>query len=312
MAKQIQRGGRGPDGDAAPARDLTPTEPAETSGAVALRTVQAAFAVTLSPCEEVFAREFVLRRNATAAYIEAHDTAGMQRHVIRQRAWEMSHRPHVLARVREYESAAAAATVIDVQSLLERDRAIVDGYDNHADEVTQFLRTCCRYCNGREHKYQWVDFAEYLATLAKAEETNEERRARKVREVPLPTDEGGYGYSPQNEPSMTCPQCEGFGLERVIFADTTKLEGGARAIVRGVKVTANGTEILMHDYDKAKDRLLRAAGAYHDDAASVAGAAARGAAAGSAAGAAAAQAVAAKVKDMTADEARRAYLALVS
>lgn len=296
-----------------PAAATASTELAEVSAAErngrALRVARGECSAT----EDAFAREFVLRGNATSAYIATHPGCleRSKRHVVRNMAWELSNRPRVLARIREYESAAAAATTIDVQALLERDRMIVEGYDNHADKVTQYVRVCCRYCHGTDHKYQWVDALEYLEALSKAEESNEERRARKVRELPLPHDEGGYGYDPQAEPDPTCPKCEGFGTERVIFADTTKLEGPARAIVKGVKVTANGTEILMHDYDKAKERLLRAKGVFGDDAASVARAAAGGAAAGSAAGAMAAQKVAEKVRGMTQDEARRAYLSLV-
>lgn len=295
-----------------PTADAQNLSAPETSAMQALRMVRAELERPLRVEEDIFARTFVLRSNATAAYIAAHPgcEATMQRHVIRQRAYEMAHSPAVLAKVREYESAAAAATVIDVQAILEADRAIVQGYA-FADEITQHIKTCCRYCRGVGHKYQWVDICEYLEALNKAEEENELRRVKKQRELPLPTDEGGYDFNSRNEPSITCPNCEGFGIERTIFADTTKLEGPARAIVKGIKTTNNGIEILMHDVDKAKERLLRAAGAFGDDAASVAGAAARGAAAGSAAGAAAAAAVADKVANMTADEARKAYLALV-
>jgi len=95
----------------------------------------------------------------------------------------------------------------------------------------------------------------------------------------------------------------------VFFADTTKLTGGARRLVKGVKQGANGQlEILMHDVDKAAERLYKAAGAFGDDAASVA----RGAAQGAAIGAATAQAIAAKVDNMSVEDARKAYLALAN
>jgi len=267
---------------------------------------------TCSDSEDNFARHFVLTNNATAAYIASHPGCldRMKRHVVRQRAWEVARRPAVLQRVREYESAAAAATVLDVQAILAHDLAVIAGAQ-HADQITQLLRVCCRYCHGVEHAYQWVDDMEYLQALRTAEEANEERRARKVRELPLPNDDGGYGYDPQAEPHIACPKCEGMGSEKTVFADTTKLEGPARAYVRGVKVTQNGIEILTHDVDKAKERVLRAAGAFGDDAASVARAAARGAAQGSAVGATAAAAVAERIANMTQDEARRAYLRLV-
>lgn len=267
---------------------------------------------TCSAHEDAFAREFVLRGNATAAYIASHPGVleRTKRYIVRQMAWEMSNRPRVLERVRQYETAAAAATVIDVQAILEHDLAIVQGF-KYADQLMQHVRVCCRYCHGQDHKYQWVDITEYLTQLSHVEEQNEDRRARKVRELPLPDDTGGYGYDPQADPVITCPKCEGYGIERTIFADTTKLEGPARAILKGIKVSEKGIEYQLHDVDKAKDRLLRATGSFGDDAASVARGAAAGAAAGSAAGAAAASKLAERIKDMTQDEARRAYLTLV-
>lgn len=258
--------------------------------------------------EDSFARLFVAYGNATRAYIEATQFKGM-RSTARVKACEYSNRPHVLRRVREYESAAAAATVIDYAAILDHDRKVVEGH-MYADQITQHIWQCCRYCNGVEHQYQWIDFAEYLAALSMAEDKNEERRARKLGELPLPLDAGGYGFLPSAEPSITCPHCEGRGHAITVIADTTKLEGPARAVVKGVKVTANGIEVLFHDVDKAKERLLRAGGIFKDDAASVARGAAAGAAAGATAAIAAAKAAAALDGDMTAEQAQRLYFDL--
>jgi hypothetical protein len=194
---------------------------------------------------------------------------------------------------------------MDYAAILDHDRQIIEGH-KHADEITQHIWQCCRYCHGVEHKYQWVDYPEYLSALSEAETKNEERRARKLGDHPLPDDLGGYGFMPSNDPNLMCPQCEGRGRAVTVIADTTKLEGPARAIVKGVKVTSSGTEVIFHDIDKAKERLLRAAGMFGDDAAKVA----RGAAAGAAAGATAAIAAAAAAKEMTAEQAQRLYLEL--
>lgn len=274
-------------------------------------------AIVSKPCnqhEDVFARHFVTLGNATQAYVDAHPGCEEhnKRHVLTYLAWKMANRPHVLARIREYRSVAAAATTLDVSAMIESDRQIVQGYE-HRDELMRLVRQSCRYCHGVDHKYQWLDFAEYLETLAKVEEQNELRRAQNKKDLPAPSDEGGYDFDPHREPSITCPKCEGHGIEKTVFADTTRLSGPAAAILKGIKVGQNGQiEYLLHDIDKAKDRLYRIAGAYGDDAASVAGAAARGAAAGSAASAAIAASVAERVKDMSADDARKAYLDLIS
>jgi phage terminase small subunit len=257
--------------------------------------------VKLTPIEENFARLFVLYNNATRAYIEASNSTA-KRSVARVMAWEMGHRPHVRKRVQEYYSLAAAATVIDYAAILENDRQIVEGF-KHADEITQHIHECCRYCHGTEHRYQWRDFEEYVDALKRVDLENDKRRELGQRELSQPSDSGGYGFDPQAEPNLFCPRCEGRGIAVNVIADTTKLQGPARAIVKGIKVTANGTEVVFHDVDKAKERLLRAGGILKDDAASVA----RGAAAGAAAGATAAIAAAKAADSMTLDEAQRLY-----
>lgn len=257
--------------------------------------------VALTPIEENFARLFVLYNNATAAYIEASGSKA-KRSVARVMAWEMGHRPHVRKRVQEYYSAAAALAVIDCAAILENDRQIVEGF-KHADEITQHIHECCRYCHGVDHRYQWANFEEYIDALKRVDLENDKRRELGQRELAQPSDGGGYGFDPQAEPNLFCPRCEGRGIAVNVIADTTKLQGPARAIVKGIKVTANGTEVVFHDVDKAKERLLRAGGVLGDDAANVA----RGAAAGAAAGATAAIAAAKAADSMTLDEAQRLY-----
>lgn len=289
----------------APGGELVPLETVGTSAVLARPATLQELDVVLTSLEEAFARHYVLTNNATKAYILARGNGhNATRNSARVAAWELANRPHVLKRVREFESAAAAATVIDYAAILDHDRQIVEGH-KHADEITQHIWQCCRYCHGTDFKFQWIDYAEYLTALSEAERKNEERIARKLGAQELPIDDGGYGFLPGNEPNILCPKCEGRGHAVTIIADTTKLEGPARAVVIGVKVTANGTEVLMHSLDKAKERLLRAAGMYGDDAAKVA----RGAAAGAAAGAAIA--AAAKVSEsMTVEQAQRLYLEL--
>jgi phage terminase small subunit len=258
----------------------------------------------LTPMEETFARLFVSYNNATRAYVEAAAFQG-PRFIARTHAWEMSNKPHIRRRVREYESAAAAATVIDYAAILEHDRQIVEGY-RYADQVTQYLHQCCRYCHGVRHSFQWIDFEEYLDALRSVDVTNAQNAELGKRLLPMPSDVGQYGYDPNLEPNLFCPRCEGRGQSVAVIADTTTLQGPARAIVKGIKVTSNGTEVLMHDIDKAKERLLRAGGYLKDD---VAGSAARGAAMGVVAGAAAI-AAAKRADAMTLEEAQRLYLDL--
>lgn len=258
----------------------------------------------LTEQEEKFCAKLYHYGNATKAFIEVYNHTGPRRHAW-SLSWEVANRPHVRRRMREYESAAAAAAVIDYAAILDHDRQVVEGF-KYADQITARYYQCCRYCHGNKHKYQWIDYEEYLAALSKVQQENEVRKAGKQRELPFPSDEGGYGYVPANEPNLFCPQCEGRGIAVDYIADTTKLEGPARVIVKGIKVTSSGTEVVLHDIDKAKERLLRAGGILKDSAADVA----RGAAAGAAAGATAAIAAAEAAKSMTPEEAQKLYLEL--
>lgn len=291
-------------------RKRAPRAPVETRGVVVpAGTVGAPlalqeYAYELTPIEEKVARGFVLCNNATKAYIDATAYTG-KRTTARVLAWEIVNRPHVLQRIRQYESAAAAVTVIDYAAILDHDRQIVEGY-KHADEVSWREFVCCRYCHGVENKYQWRDFDEYLRALQTTNEENARRVEMAKRELPLPKDDGGYGFDQQTEPNMFCPRCEGRGEPRDMIADTTKLTGPARAIVKGIEVGPNGTKVILHDIDKAKERLLRAGGVLGNDAKDIA----KAAAAGAGAGAAAAVAAAERAKTMTADEAQRLYLEL--
>jgi phage terminase small subunit len=260
-----------------------------------------AMQVALTGKEERFAQLFVLYNNATQAYIDAFGFEGV-RQTASVLAWAVGARPHVVRRVREYRSAAAAATVIDFAAILEHDRAIVEGFE-HVEEISRHVHEACRYCHGNNNNYQWRDFEEYLDALKRTDQENAKRTELGLREYPMPRDSGGFGFNPRQDPNLFCPRCEGRGVAVTIIADTTKLSGPARAIVKGVKTTANGTEVLLHDIDKAKERLLKSGGYLGDDAASVA----KGAAAGAAAGATAAIAAAKVAESMTADEAQRLY-----
>lgn len=262
----------------------------------------------LSLPEIAFAENFSQTRNAGVAYRESHDCTSMSPEAVRQAGWRCAARPNVQRYVRELLSDAARASVVDVAALLASDRELVEAFDLHVHELMQHVIECCRYCNGIGYRYQWIDLDEFLAALDLAEAENDARREKQQRIKPLPDDAGGYGYKRSNDPSAQCPKCEGRGHAATYFADTSKLTGPAARLFKGVKHTANGFEMLTPDVDKARDRLMRAAGAFGDDAASVA----RGAAAGAAMGAAAAGALAKRIESMSEDDARKAYLATVS
>jgi hypothetical protein len=224
-------------------------------------------------------------------------------------AIEYGNRPHVVAYFDALKSLAAERCLLDVERILKHDFAIVTAWEQGAaNSLTSYVWMNCRYCWGAAGEYQWIDEKEFTDAVA--------RWFVDIASVPpgkptpaRPSDEGGYGFHDWNEPNADCRRCKGLGEQRGIVADTTKLEGAAAVLYRGIKQTANGIEVLTHDVDKAKERLLKAARVYGDSASEVA----KGAAAGAAAGAASAQAItrtAVVAEQMTDEQAARAYLEL--
>jgi phage terminase small subunit len=259
----------------------------------------------LTPKEEAFCREVVQRNNQALAYRSVYSKSNSVA-VSWACASELCAKPHIRARLRELRSIAAKACTLDVSALLDHDRRIVEAAE-HMNDLQQYVWENCRYCNGVGHAYQWVDENEFYAALAKWSDDVAAAADSKRKAPPAPSSDGGYGFRRTNDPNDMCPQCEGRGQQTALICDTRKLTGPAAVLYKGVKVTSNGIELLIHDIDKAKDRLHRAAGTFGDDAASVA----RGAAAGAAAGSAMATRKALEdVESMSPEQLQREYMRL--
>jgi phage terminase small subunit len=292
------------EGDAAaPRSDAAVTVGGTGSGAVdvALSDV----AATRARCKAhhaKFAELYVLYRNKARAYRES--VAGMKGGAtemsIYTAASQVSNRPEVRAYIRALETASAQRVVIDTAAILAHDMAVIEGY-REIQDLVRYEHQACRHCYGRNHRYQWIDEDEFEEAYAKALDD-----AAILQKAPKElSDEGGYGYTPNLPPVPSCRKCHGHGEQRTVFADTRTLEGPAAAAYKGMKETKFGVEVLTHDIDKAKERLLRAAGAFGDDAASVA----RGAAAGAAAGSmAAAHALRERLGTMSGEEIRKRWI----
>jgi phage terminase small subunit len=257
--------------------------------------------------EDAFARAYVRLCNASAAYIEVYSDGPLR---YRQEAWTQGHllinKPHVRARINEYKAAAAEQYVAGVDAVMRADLELIEAYEQ-IQQLMRYVWDACRYCYGADHHYQWINLDEFTEALQTTLDDNEIRAQLKKRPRPLPTDEGGYGFSRHNSPNVSCPRCEGLGVQRAEFADTRTLTGAAARLFAGIKVGAQGQiEMITHSLDKAKERVMRRTGTYGDDPAAVA----RGAAAGAAMGAKYAESVAARVETMTPAEVQQAYLQL--
>lgn len=128
------------------------------------------------------------------------------------------------------------------------------------NELISYRRVACRYCHGEDHRYQWRDVDEWAAALARALDYNTANPDKQPQE--LPDDAGGFGYSGVALPVETCPQCDGEGHGDVAIADTRLLQGKARKLYAGVKVTKNGVEVLMRDQDAALANIAKSLGMF--------------------------------------------------
>lgn len=73
-------------------------------------------------------------------------------------------------------------------------------------------------------------------------------------------DVGGYGYNHNREPNPDCPRCNGDGVGRPHFADTTKLSPIARLAYSGTKLVKGGIEISTISREKMFEAIMRRLG----------------------------------------------------
>lgn len=165
--------------------------------------------------------------------------------------------PAIKARIKEMRDSAARASMICIEQILQdwKDIAIADPND-----IVSVRRTCCRFCWGMNHRFQWATIEEWQAAYARAQADKQ----------PMPDASGGFGYDATRAPRETCPSCYGEGNAAVHVTDTRLLTGPARKLYKGAKVNARGMiEIQMHDQQQARELLARAMGFMGKEAAPV-------------------------------------------
>jgi phage terminase small subunit len=224
-----------------------------TNGLPIRRAPANAVSVTLTPKQETFAQRFAVHGNATQAYREAFDCSGPIRPAtIRQRAYELVHSPDVASRVRELVAVAAEGTTIDARSRMVRLQDIVEA---DPGELVRTVAEACRWCHGFEHKHMWIDSDEFCTAVAEASNMGK----------PLPSMDGGFGFTPHAEPHERCPRCHGDGVMRVVVTPTDQLSPAARRLLKGIRQKATGEVVItLHDQIAAADMLNKMQGVYVD------------------------------------------------
>lgn len=134
-----------------------------------------------------------------------------------------------------------------------------------ANELVEVKRCNCRYCYGKNNEYQWVE-AEYRFEL-----NNEIKKFKELKELPSsatqeemedmgftpPSLEGGFGFDQWNDPSLSCPNCHGHGVEQVYIHP----QYISHPLYAGAEVDKNGNiKINMRNQDHAIKLLSQLAG----------------------------------------------------
>lgn len=217
-------------------KEAKPKKPSEAQGRA-----------KLTPKQLRFVEEYIVDLNATQAAIRS----GYSTRTAEVIGYENLNKPQIAAAIAESQKKLADRTGITQEAVLRRWWDIATANPN---ELIQYRRLCCRYCFGRDHAYQWRD----------EEEFDRACRSAKAEEARMPTDDGGYGFDHQERPHPKCPQCHGEGQGDVFVADTRDLNGAARLLYDGVKITKNGLEVQTLNRDKALENVARHLGMFND------------------------------------------------
>ena len=191
----------------------------------------------LNPRQIRFCQEYVVDFNATQAAIRA----GYGESDAHNSGWRITMNPEACDYINELTEQAARLSQLNASFVVDQWMQIAGADPN---EISQIQRTCCHYCYGVGHRYQWT------------EETYRAEVTKMVKAGLTPPDGlGGFGFDARREPNPDCPECNGIGVETVHFADTRKLRGNARRLYAGVKVTKSGIEVQTRDQDAALKNL---------------------------------------------------------
>lgn len=202
--------------------------------------------------EAAFAREYLADPDMCAW--KAAQRAGYKADKVeslKSQASRLLRRPRVKALIEIGMAERAARTEITADKVLDRLWAIATADPN---DLVQHRRSACRYCHGINHRYQWIDDAEYEEAAKRAQD----------RKKPEPSFAGGYGFSTLAEPHPDCPRCQGEGTGRTFIADTRRLRGPARLLYAGMKETREGIEVKLQDQQAALLKVAQHLGMFTD------------------------------------------------
>ena len=211
--------------------------------------------MTLTDRQQRFVEEYLTDLNATQAAIRA----GYSEDTARAIGCENLTKPDIAAAIEAAMAERSKRVQITADEVL---RELVDVALGDVNELIEHRIGCCRFCWGKEFRYQRTRNELVRAEVAHAAEN--EKAIKKGEPTTLFDEEGGEGFHALREPSPDCPECFGEGQGRPLFKDTGRASARARRLYSGVKVTKDGMEMKLRSQDKAIELLGRHLGMWKD------------------------------------------------
>jgi hypothetical protein len=193
-----------------------------------------------NPRQQRFIDEYLVDLNATQAAIRA----GYSKRCAAETGYDLLRNPHIAAAVAEAQQQRAKRTHITQDEVLKRWAEIATA---DARELVEYQRGPCRFCWGVGHQYQWRTEREY----------NEAANEAIAKELPPPSNAGGFGYTTKREINPDCPECDGRGHGQLVVKDTRNLSGPAALLYAGTQIGKDGIKVLMESRDAALTNVAK-------------------------------------------------------
>ncbi len=214
----------------------------------------------LNVVELAFIDSYMVQGNGGKAAIDA----GYAAVSARVRACALLKRPQVIAEIARRKEAMSKASGITAERVLQETFNILTA---NVNELVEFRRNCCRHCYGIEYGYQRTtaeynaDFRVHALRVAK----NNRKKKDEREDIGEFDEQGGIGFDAHKPPNVDCQLCFGDGVGDAFFKDTRTLSPTALALYAGVKVSKEGTQMLLLDKGAAMERLFKHFGLYKSD-----------------------------------------------
>lgn len=206
----------------------------------------------MTPKQARFVDEYLIDANATQAAIRAGYSARTAASV----GQENLRKPEIEAAIAGARLARSERTQITGDQVLRDLWEIATADPN---DLIEYRLDCCRHCHGEGFRFQEtqgereVRRAAWEADWLKIKMSGDRQALLDFGEF---RELGGVGFDASKPPHPDCPECFGEGKGRVVIHETRTVQGPARRLFAGVKVTRDGIQVLMRSQDGALSQLF--------------------------------------------------------